>query len=693
MNGDNAISAVGRIIDAFIPASEFAGSKDGYIYFAGIKGLGYYLDNDSLNGAINQSNPIELQINHHKLLRQTPEELLEEAESQAKASSETVITLDNNGASKAAHALIKAYQLNQLQRSKYADLPEKYMASEVDLYDALTAIQSLAANTTLYENLTIVSGPNEISAANVMIQCLAHENLDVVTAALETWNELVDSNIINLEENQDQQQSSLARTNICILASYYLNHQGIELLCASLSRLEFQDMERYGNNLKFDSDMYKRGMEGILSLLETLLELDHSGDLRNSSGKKQSVYISVVSRLWSSSPTLLTCLLERVGGQGRNRESLTVDMDALTHSAAEILATVMQNDDTSLYCGDKFIQMPTLKAVEEDSKQPPLKKLKANRKNVAVDGVEMLLQAVAIFRTRDPLTASECEYCENCLDAIAASLLQGGTRIVSHFLKLEGLELMLRLTRSKFHAGHGALRVINFCLSGSTKDRQHTVIEDACAQLVDSGGLKLIFPIIMGKAASIPIPAKCTDAGQDLKNISSPKKIKRIKNAKKEWRNQVESNSLFCLYALTRFLKDSSPFDSKTRLLAKFVEGDCEKCDRLIELFLQYDAKMRISETKYLQSSRADIAEEEGLDIELAAFHARLGGGGDLCHRIGAILAFACTESKRCHTHILGQLQVNNSGISVVKMAIEEFASVLEEGEQKYQLNSYIDKI
>ena len=73
---------------------------------------------------------------------------------------------------------------------------------------------------------------------------------------------------------------------------------------------------------------------------------------------------------------------------------------------------------------------------------------------------------------------------------------------------------------------------------------------------------------------------------------------------------------------------------------------------------------MRISETKYLQSSRADIAEEEGLDIELAAFHAKLAGGGDLCHRIGAILAFACTESKRCHTHILGQLQVNNSGIS-----------------------------
>jgi beta-catenin-like protein 1 len=699
---------------AFHPAATFQGSKPGYVFRAGHQGTGYYLDDILQINATNSHDEIaEPNSTILTAVRQTPQELLEEAEAQAKASSGMVITLDAAGVTKGANSLAKAYSRNQLQRSRFHAKPEKYMNSEVDLYEALSALQGLAANPSLYDHLTIDIGDDDQSAAHVMIQCMAHENLDVVTAALETWNELIDVNIISLEKNEGKgQQHMSARHWIPSLGVYFLDHQGLELLSASLSRLEFQDLEGIsgvgGEASSFDSDMYKRGLEGILSLLDTLLDLDMSGALRQATSdlKQQSVsYKSVVSRIWSSSPTLLTCLLERVGGQSRNRDSLTVDMEDLTHNAAEILATVLQSEDFVIHCESHLMKMPVLAPITDEgasSKPRPAKKSKSDETSNVVDGVEMLLQAVAPYRLRDPATASECEYCENCLNALAASLMRGGSAIVSHFIELEGLELMLRLISGKFHVGNGALKVLNYCLSGTTassgQKHEESVYEQACAQLVDAGGLKVIFPIMMGKGAAVPVSARCTDAGQGIKGISSSRKSKRIIKAKKEWLRQVEYHAMFILYALTRYLKDASFFDAKKRCLAKFVEGDCvrqkscpllicvqheelmifflplstdvcfflaqEKCDRITELFLQYDAKMRLAEAKFLQSSKAEAAEEDGGDLELATVDAKLKGGGDVCHRIGAIIAFVCTESKRCHNHILNQLQMNSSGIS-----------------------------
>lgn len=73
---------------------------------------------------------------------------------------------------------------------------------------------------------------------------------------------------------------------------------------------------------------------------------------------------------------------------------------------------------------------------------------------------------------------------------------------------------------------------------------------------------------------------------------------------------------------------------------------------------------MRLAEAKYFRSDEADFADERGIDAELGAFHAKLRGGGDIFHRLSAILAFAAVGSKKCHARIIEQLQLNNSGIS-----------------------------
>jgi len=136
----------------------------------------------------------------------------------------------------------------------------------------------------------------------------------------------------------------------------------------------------------------------------------------------------------------------------------------------------------------------------------------------------------------------------------------------------------------------------------------------------------------------------------------------------------------------------SSCLEIKNRLLAKFLESDFEKSDRLVELLLRYDTQSRIAEKKFYISDEAEYAENhsEELEVELMAFHEKLKGGGDLFHRVGSLLAFVSGGSKRCHAHILEQLRLKGSGIGVVKAAVSELISILEDGLQKSHLEKLL---
>jgi beta-catenin-like protein 1 len=116
----------------------------------------------------------------------------------------------------------------------------------------------------------------------------------------------------------------------------------------------------------------------------------------------------------------------------------------------------------------------------------------------------------------------------------------------------------------------------------------------------------------------------------------------------------LETYTIQIIYALTRYLTPSSPEDAMERVLVKFSEDD-NKCNRLVELLLKYDQKARVAEYKFYRST-----DEED---ELAALAFKLKGGGDLFHRVGAICAFCCVGSKRCHVFIRDQLILQKSGI------------------------------
>lgn len=325
------------------------------------------------------------------------------------------------------------------------------------------------------------------------------------------------------------------------------------------------------------------------------------------------------------------------------------------HRPTEVLALVFQQGSVHSIYPD-LSQLPTFtSALMEggETKAPS-----------TIDGLELILQTIAKYRKKQPESEDQVEYLEN-ICTILASALAFSPKNVNKFLEGQGLELVLRCIREKVHSGGVVLQLLDVRNKAS------------CEHLVVAGGLKTLFPIFMGK--SIPKPAPCSDAGQGLKR------------ARKEWLLRLEQNLIHIIYNWTRFLDQNSPDNALERLLVKFIENDFEKCDHLIELLLQYDQQTRMAEFDFFRSDVEENLSKE--EVEMAVIEAKLSGGGDFFNRLGAIAAFCCVHSKRCHAHILGQLTLQKSGIGILKTALSDFISVLEDGDQKVQLKQYHDKI
>jgi hypothetical protein len=196
--------------------------------------------------------------------------------------------------------------------------------------------------------------------------------------------------------------------------------------------------------------------------------------------------------------------------------------------------------------------------------------------------------------------------------------------------------------------------------------RDNDVFKKSAERIVIAGGLKFLFPIFLG--SRIPKPAAHES---------------KTAKAKREWLNDIKAQTVRIFYALAFQLDELSPDEAKPRFIAKFIEGDQKSCDRLVELLLEYDDRVRKAEYNFYKSDvEEDFNEEEA---GLAAFDAKLKAGGDILHRLAAVTAYVCANSKRCHERVLSQLQLQQSGISLVKGSLKEFCSSLQNGGRQKQ--------
>jgi beta-catenin-like protein 1 len=106
----------------------------------------------------------------------------------------------------------------------------------------------------------------------------------------------------------------------------------------------------------------------------------------------------------------------------------------------------------------------------------------------SLDGIDVMLQQLAIYKRHDPVSDEEKEYMENLFNCLCSSLLAKENR--ANFLKGEGCQLMNLMLREKKLSRNGALKVLDYACAGSDG-------KENCLKLVDILSLRTVFPLFM----------------------------------------------------------------------------------------------------------------------------------------------------------------------------------------------------
>ncbi|CAJ0955018.1 unnamed protein product, partial [Mesorhabditis belari] len=219
-----------------------------------------------------------------------------------------------------------------------------------------------------------------------------------------------------------------------------------------------------------------------------------------------------------------------------------------------------------------------------------------------IDGMELLLRALAAYKRHDPGSLDETEHMENLFDALCSSLLYSPNR--KNFLEGEGLQLMNLMLRERKQSRESALKVLDHATTGPEG-------QENCAKFIEILGLRTLFPLF----------------------LRTPTKVKR----KDTTPNEHEEHVCAILAALMR----SCDEDARQRIMQKFVEHEHEKMDRAVELFLKYRERV----DKFLARRKREQANsEEEIDNDREYFDL-LDGGLYTLQNITLLLADICAHT------------------------------------------------
>ncbi|WDK20798.1 hypothetical protein CGRA01v4_12086 [Colletotrichum graminicola] len=251
------------------------------------------------------------------------------------------------------------------------------------------------------------------------------------------------------------------------------------------------------------------------------------------------------------------------------------------------------------------------------------------QKLAEMDAVDVLLQLVSAYRKRDPEKGGEEEeFMENLFNALVCIVDEPeGKR---QFLEAEGIELCLIMLKEGKMSKQPAMRLL-----------VHSVNDDMngelCRKVVDAGGLKVLFSTF-----------KRTTQQQ-----------------------RVMTESLFDIFrSLLRFL----PADSAERIrtLAKFVEKDYEKLDRLYECRTRYTSRLDAQDRK-IQQERSRLSAEEVEALEGEWFLRRIDEGLYSVWNIDVVLAWLIAEDAGAKKKVQRLLAADGKGLAAIKATLEEY--------------------
>lgn len=250
-----------------------------------------------------------------------------------------------------------------------------------------------------------------------------------------------------------------------------------------------------------------------------------------------------------------------------------------------------------------------------------------------IDGIDVLLQQLAVFKRHDPATSEEQEMMENLFDTLCACLMLNNNREL--FLKGEGLQLMNLMLREKKLSRNGALRVLDHALTGPEG-------ADNCNKFVEILGLRTIFPLFMK-----------TPGKHGKKGLT---------------KDQHEEHVISIIVSLLRNCRPNQ----RTRLLNKFTENDHEKVDRLLELHFKYLEKVLATNYALEEQAKAENLSEDEQYLR------RLDGGLFTLQLVDHIMLDVCsTGPPSIKRRVLKILNLRNASVKTIKNIMREYASNL----------------
>ncbi|KAI0155409.1 DUF1716-domain-containing protein [Hypoxylon sp. FL1284] len=253
-----------------------------------------------------------------------------------------------------------------------------------------------------------------------------------------------------------------------------------------------------------------------------------------------------------------------------------------------------------------------------------------NRTRLAsLDAVDIMLQLVAAYRKRDPEKGGEEEeYMENLFEALTC--LADEPEIKTKFVAAEGVELCLIMLKEGKLSKVAALRLLDHAAGGPGQSGA-----EVCQRLVSAGGLKNVFTLFM----------------------------------KKQLDGQAVEHLIGTFASLLRLL----PADSAERIrtLAKFVERDYEKTEKLVRLRRDYAARVGAVDDA-IRAERRGLAADEREEVADEWLSRRLDAGLFCLQTLDVVLAWLVAEDGGARRTVQKLLADRDETLGVVGDSIRE---------------------
>ncbi|KZP33005.1 DUF1716-domain-containing protein [Athelia psychrophila] len=261
------------------------------------------------------------------------------------------------------------------------------------------------------------------------------------------------------------------------------------------------------------------------------------------------------------------------------------------------------------------------------------------------DGVETALKVLAQYRRKDPIHAEETEFMENLFDALCSALSEPSIKEL--FLTSEGTDLMVLMMKEKLQARSRAIKTLDYALSGAAGSA-------SCEAFVEALGLKTLFSALMGKVSK-----KTSNAGAPAS----------------------EDTGHILGIAASLFSNLASETPARVRLLAKFVESNYEKADKLLEIRDSAQSRLAALESEIEKEKQELLAQTEEIDSEMedAWYLRRLDAGLFTLQNVDYILAWVSMEDDGIRAHLVQMLERKSKSLQDIVRTLTVYRDNVDE--------------